>query len=300
MRVGKNQKDPARREWPKITLVTPVFNSARYIEQTIQSVISQQYPNLEYFIEDGGSTDGTLDIIRKYERQLSGWTSAPDNGMYDALNRGFARSSGAIMGWINASDMLHVGSLFVVGSVFAALPEVEWITGRPTGFSEEGMTVGVSRRLKRWSRLRFLAGSDRFIQQESTFWRRSLWERAGGSLSTAYRVEGDFELWVRFFRLAPLYTVDALIGGWRCHPDSLTTQSADKSSLIHDGIIAAELSRTPWGPAFAIFHRVNRGVLRVPVLNVLWRNTVMSAMARLPGPDWAPVIRYRNNSWTAR
>jgi glycosyltransferase involved in cell wall biosynthesis len=300
MRVGQDQKDPARREWPKITLVTPVFNSARYVEQTIQSVISQQYPNLEYFIEDGGSTDGTLDIVRKYERQLSGWTSAPDNGMYDALNRGFARSSGAIMGWINASDMLHIGSLFVVGSVFEALPEVEWITGRPTGFSAEGMTVGVSRRLKRWSRLRFLAGSDRFIQQESTFWRRSLWERAGGSLSTAYRVEGDFDLWIRFFRHARLYSVDALIGGWRCHPDSLTTQNADKSNLIHDGIIAAELSRTPWGPAFAIFQRIGRGVLKVPVLNVVWRNTVMSAMARLPGPDWAPVIRYRNNIWTIR
>jgi hypothetical protein len=300
MRVGQDQKDSPPREWPRIILVTPVFNSAPYLEQTIQSVISQQYPNLEYFIEDGGSTDGTLEIIRKYERQLSGWTSAPDKGLYDALNRGFARSSSEIMGWINASDMLHVGSLFVVGSVFGALPEVEWITGRPTGFSEEGMTVGVSRRLKRWSRLRFLAGSDRFIQQESTFWRRSLWERAGGALSTAYRVEGDFELWVRFFRHALLYSVDALIGGWRCHPDSLTTQSGDKSSVVHDGIITAELSRTPWGPAFAMFQRVSRGILKIPVLNVLWRNTVMSALARFPGPDWAPVIRYRNNAWSIR
>jgi glycosyltransferase involved in cell wall biosynthesis len=300
MSAGQDQKRLDRKEWPRITLVTPVFNSVLYIEQAIQSVISQQYPNLEYFIEDGGSTDGTLDIVRKYERQLSGWTSAPDNGMYDALNRGFARSSGEIMGWINSSDMLHRGSLFVVGSVFKALPEVEWITGRPTGFSEQGMTVGVSRRLKRWSRLRFLAGSDRYIQQESTFWRRSLWERAGGSLNTAYRVEGDFELWVRFFRHAPLYSVDALIGGWRSHPDSLTMQSADKFGLGHDGIITAELSRIPWGPAFAIFQRISRGILKVPVLNVLWRNTVMSAMARFPGPDWAPVIRYRNDTWTIR
>ena len=72
--------------WPRISLVTPVFNSASYIEQTIDSVLAQKYPNLEYFIIDGGSTDGTLDIIRKYESQISGWTSEPDKGMYDALN----------------------------------------------------------------------------------------------------------------------------------------------------------------------------------------------------------------------
>src|ERR1700676_5309586 len=100
MTVGQDEKDSDPREWPRITLVTPVFNSVRYIEQTIQSVISQQYPNREYFIVDGGSTDGTLEIIRKYEHHLSGCISEPGNGMYDALNRGFARSSGEIMGWI--------------------------------------------------------------------------------------------------------------------------------------------------------------------------------------------------------
>ena len=289
-----------RSEWPRITLVTPVFNSARYIEQTIQSVISQQYPNLEYFIEDGGSTDGTLDIIRKYERHLSGWTSEPDNGMYDALNRGFASSSGGIMGWISATDMLHTRSLFVVGSVFKTLSEAEWITGRPTGFSEEGMTVGVSRSVRRWSRWRFLAGCNRYIQQESTYWRRSLWERAGSHVDSSRRDGSDFELWARFFRYARLYSVDALIGGFRVHPDSLSLENAGKYNRIHDGIIAAELSRTTWGPALAVFQRISRSILKIPVLNVLWRNTVMSALVRFPGPDWAPVIRYRNHTWTIR
>src|SRR5580704_14948863 len=223
--------------WPKITLVTPVFNSVRYIEQTIQSVISQQYPNLEYFIVDGGSTDGTVDVIRKYERELSGWTSEPDNGMYDALNRGFARSSGGIMGWISATDMLHTRSLFVVGSVFQALPEVEWITGRPTGFSEEGMTVYVSRGVRRWSRWRFLAGRDRCIQQESTYWRRSLWERAGNQVDASRREGSDFELWARFFRYARLYSVDALIGGFRFHPDSLSGVNPYSYQRIQDAIL---------------------------------------------------------------
>jgi len=284
-------------EWPRITVVTPVFNSARYLEQTILSVISQQYPNLEYFIVDGGSTEGTVDIIRKYEQHLSGWMSEPDNGMYDALNRGFARSSGEIMGWISATDMLHTRSLFVVGSVFKALPQVEWITGRPTGFSEEGMAVAVSRSLKRWSRFRFLAGSNRYIQQESTYWRRSLWERAGSRMDATRRDGSDFELWVRFFRFAQLYTVDALIGGFRVHPDSLSLGDPDKYNRIHDAIIAAELSRIPSGRLFAAFQRLTRVILKVPVLSVIWRNTVSSALVRLPGPDWAPVIRYRDHTW---
>jgi len=110
---------------PKISLVTPVFNAAKYIEETFQSVFAQKYPNLEYFVVDGGSTDGTLDIIRKYESQLTGWISEPDQGMYDALNKGFARTTGEVMGWISATDLLQSGGLAVVGSVFETLPEVE-------------------------------------------------------------------------------------------------------------------------------------------------------------------------------
>jgi len=118
--------------WPKISLVTPVFNSARYLEAAIRSALSQQYPNLEYIIVDGGSTDGSIDIIRKYESQLRLWMSESDRGMYDAINKGFARSTGELMGWISATDLLHPGSLSVVGGVFRRFPKVEWITGRPT------------------------------------------------------------------------------------------------------------------------------------------------------------------------
>src|SRR5271165_3286161 len=99
--------------------------------------------------------------------------------MYDALNKGFARTSGEIMGWISGTDQYHVGGLSVVASVFRDLPEVEWITGRPTHFSEEGMSIKILN-IQHWSRYRFLAGANRFIHQESTFWRRSLWDKAGG------------------------------------------------------------------------------------------------------------------------
>src|SRR5271155_2494668 len=149
--------------WPRITLVTAVRNGAKYIEDTMRSILSQGYPNLEYIVVDGVSTDGTLEVIRKYEKEIAWWVSQPDQGVYDALNTGFARSTGEIMGWLNASDQLHIRSLFVVSSVFAGMREVEWITGRPTGFNACGMTVRVEE-LPRWSRYRFLAGANRYIQ----------------------------------------------------------------------------------------------------------------------------------------
>src|ERR1019366_1022321 len=123
--------------WPRIAFVTPVRNSAKFIEATIQSVLAQEYPNLDYFIVDGGSNDGTVEIIRKYENKISGWISEPDRGMYDAINKAFRRTTGEIMGWISATDILYPGGLRVVGSVFNDLPEIEWITGRPALINEQ-------------------------------------------------------------------------------------------------------------------------------------------------------------------
>lgn len=277
--------------WPRISLVTPVWNSGKYIEQTIRSVLAQGYPNLEYFIVDGGSTDETLEIIRKYERQLTGWVSEPDQGMYDALNKGFARTSGEIMGWISATDQLHIGAMYVVGGVFRALPEVEWITGRPTWFNEEGMAYRVGE-VQRWSRYRFLAEANRYIQQESTFWRRGLWERAGSQMDASRRNSSDFELWVRFFRHAKLYPVDALIGGFRMHAASMALQDLEACHRIHDEIIEAELDRMPRGKALRRFRKVSRQAMKIRGVRYAWWKLVESPLYRMRGPDWPPVIRY--------
>jgi glycosyltransferase involved in cell wall biosynthesis len=285
--------------WPRIALVTPVYNSAKYIEQTIRSVLSQNYPNLEYIIVDGGSTDGTIDIIRKYESQITAWISEPDNGMYDALNKGFARSSGEIMGWISATDQYHIGGLSVVGSVFRDLPKVEWITGRATGFNEDGMTTIVLE-IPHWSRYRFLAGANRYIQQESTFWRRSLWESAGSRLDSSQRVVGDFELWLRFFRYAQLYTVDALVGGYRAHPGQLGFQDISANDRIHNLYIETELCGTPWGKLLRMFRRLSGTLQSIPKVRGVWQRVVINSLYRMPGPDWPPVIRYENDEWVMR
>lgn len=286
---------PSPARWPKVSLVTPVRNSARYLEQAMVSVLSQNYPNLEYIIVDGGSSDGSVDIIRKYEDRLHSWVSEPDRGMYHALNKGFARSSGEVMGWISATDLLHAGSLFVASSVFASFAEVEWITGRPTVLSENGIVQVLP--LRRWSRWRFLAGSNRYIQQESTFWRRSLWERAGSRMDDSRPNGNDFELWVRFFRYAQLYSVDALIGGFRSHSDSLGLQDIEECHRVHNEVLENELQSAPGHEGIKAFRAISDAAQKVPVLSRAWQEVIMGALKRVPGPDWTPVIRYRNQRW---
>lgn len=287
------------KNWPRITLVTAVRNGARYLEDTIRSIVDQGYPNLEYIVVDGVSTDGTLEIIRKYETQLSWWVSQPDGGVYEALNTGFARSSGEILGWLNASDILHPNSLFVLGSVFAAFPEVEWLTGRPTVLNAQSMTVQVQR-LPRWSRSRFLAGANQHIQQESTFLRRSLWERAGGCVDAGYRDVGDFELWVRLFRHAPLYSLDTLIGGYRMHSDALSWGNIERYNQRCDAIIGRELASMRGGSFPKLFRWIGRVVKPIPKVRGLWQRIAINALYRLPGPDWPPVIADLGNGWEIR
>jgi glycosyltransferase involved in cell wall biosynthesis len=282
--------------WPRITLVTQVRNAARFLEQTLRSVLSQGYPNLEYIVVDGASTDGTQEIIRKYERELAYWVSEPDRGMYEALNKGFARATGDVLGWLSGTDLLHVRSLFVVGSVFRDLPQVRWITGIPTTFSEEGATTEIAR-VPRWSRVRFLAGANRHIQQESTFWRRDLWVEAGGRVDDSTWHSGDFELWARFFRHAPLHTVLALIGGFRSHQSSLGLQHLETCHARQEEIVERELAHVWYGEALRAFRRADAAVMRVPKVRYFWWKLVRQGLYRVPGRDFPPLIRFDGERW---
>jgi len=286
--------------WPRITMVTAVRNGARYVEDTICSILSQGYPNLEYFVVDGASTDGTQAIIRRYERELAGWISEPDKGVYDALNKGFAMSTGEIMGWLNASDMLHTKGLFVVGSVFADLREVEWITGRPSGFSAEGFAVQVAPQLPRWSRYGFLLGANKYIQQESTFWRRRLWERAGGRVDPSLRAEGDFDLWVRFFRHAQHFSVDALVGGYRSHDDALSASDIARYNRTCEEIIERELQSERRRTAIRLFRRMDQQFKRIPIARWLWFRVVEAPIFGVLGRKASPIVELRENRWSVR
>ena len=215
--------------WPKISVVTPNYNGGRFLEKTILSVIDQDYPNLEYIIIDGESSDDSVEIIKKYEKRISFWMSERDDGLYSALQKGFDRSSGEIMAWLNSDDLYHSGALYTVAEIFSNFREVEWLLGKPTVFDEQGRCVYVENS-RRWSKYEYYLGEFKgLIQQESTFWRRSLWERAGEEFSRELKYAADYELWLRFFRYVPLYQVQALTGGYRARSgDQLSVEHLDE------------------------------------------------------------------------
>ena len=200
--------------YPKISIVTPSFNQGKYLEQTIISVLDQQYPNLEYIIIDGGSTDQTMDIIKKYKHRLAFWISEPDKGMYDAIQKGFDRSIGDIMGWINSDDTLSIRSLFTAAEVFTDYAAIDWLNGLPNQMDEDGRIIAVGG-LPRWNKYRYFQMDFKYIQQEGIYWRRKLWENAGSYIDTKFSLAGDLELWSRFFNHAELYYVNGILGTYR-------------------------------------------------------------------------------------
>lgn len=207
---------------PKITIVTPNYNGAKYLEDTILSVISQDYPNLEYFIIDGCSTDGSIEIIKKYENKLTWWASEPDNGMYSAIQKGFDRSTGEIMGWINSDDMYHRNALFTVAEIFSSFEKVSWLAGASTVYDENNRTVFVEQS-RHFTKFDVYNYDYKWIQQESIFWRRSLWEKTGSTFDKSIKYAGDFALWLKFFSNEKLYVSNALIGGFRFRKENQIT-----------------------------------------------------------------------------
>lgn len=205
-----------------ISVVTPSFNQARFVEQTIRSVLDQGYRKLEYVIIDGGSTDGSLDIIEKYRPRLHYFVSEPDSGHGSALNKGFARTSGEIMGWINSDDMYLPWTFETVSEIFEAFPDVNWIVGLNTWWNDKGAMIATGYIYN--NIFDYLSGKFFGIQQESVFWRRSLWERAGGSIDESYRFMVDAELWTRFFMLDNLWHAGSVLSGYRMHAQNRGTR----------------------------------------------------------------------------
>lgn len=260
---------------PRISIVTPSYNQGAFLEATIQSVLGQNYPNLEYVIIDGGSTDDSVEIIRRYEADLAYWVSEPDEGQYDAINKGFGHTSGDIMAWINADDMFTPWAFSVVAEIFGQDRNVEWLTSLlPLRWDVAGRAVGCFPR-RGYSRASFLRGGHlpavggrgaEWLQQESTFWRRSLWQRAG-KLDAALDLASDFKLWLQFCRAgAEIYGVETPLGGFRKHDDQ-------KTALRYEAYVAE---------ATAVLHAMN-GKLRWPKWQMM-RHTLLWQI--LPGRRW--------------
>jgi glycosyltransferase involved in cell wall biosynthesis len=218
--AGVPETAPDGRPWPKISIVTPSFNQGHFIEEALRSVLLQGYPRLELIVIDGGSRDGTIDIIRKYEPWLSRWTSEPDSGPADALNKGFRGVRGDILGFLNADDFYLPGALLTVGREFRMYPSVEVVSGN-------GYLAGASSDLgprvfsDRWHPARFAYGACILVQQ-STFFRRRAFEAARG-FNQETRTCWDLELWANMARAgARFHTLEEFLAVFRLHADSIT------------------------------------------------------------------------------
>ena len=213
--VTSNDQSP----WLKISIITPNFNYGHFLEATLRSVIDQGYPNLEYIVLDDGSTDQSVSIIERYSDRLAHWQTGPNIGQYKTITEGLNRATGEVLGWINSDDMQMPWTLKAVGSIFSKFPEIDWVsTLRPAQWDYTGICYQVGD-IPGFSREAYLDGLYNgyfgFIQQESTFWRRSLWLKAGGYVSHKYGPAGDFDLWSRFYEHAELIGIGIPLSGFR-------------------------------------------------------------------------------------
>jgi glycosyltransferase involved in cell wall biosynthesis len=176
-------------------VVIPSFNQAAFLGKAIQSVLDQQYPRLELIVVDGGSRDGSRAVIERYAPSLTWWCSEPDTGQANALNKGFARTSGDIMAWLNSDDRLAPGALARVAACFLRRIDVDVVYGHRILIDETDKDIG------RWILPphdgRALRWVD-YVPQETLFWRRDLWARAGGGLNERYHFALDWDLLLRF------------------------------------------------------------------------------------------------------
>jgi FkbM family methyltransferase len=229
---------------PRISIVTPSFNQAAFIERTILSVLNQGYPNLEYVVQDGASRDGTVEILKRHASQLAAWDSSPDSGQTQAINRGFAKTGGDIMAWLNSDDILFPGALDYIADFFMDNPQVDVVYGHRILIDTRDRQIG------RWILPahddEVLSWAD-FVPQETLFWRRSIWERAGGQVDESFRFAMDWDLLVRFRDAEARFAVlPRFVGGFRIHPHQKT--SADITDVGYremDRIRERALGRVP-------------------------------------------------------
>lgn len=214
---------------PAIAIATPAFNHAAYLERTLRSVLDQEYAPLEYAVQDGGSADGTVQILERYRPRLKHAESRRDNGQSQAINLAFAHTSAPIMAYLNSDDLLLPGSLHYVAHYFETHPEVDVVYGHRILIDEDGGEIG------RWVLPphddAVLRWAD-YVPQETLFWRRRVWDRAGGAIDESFQFAMDWDLLLRFQAAgARIVRLPRFLGAFRVHTRSKTlTQLAGQGA----------------------------------------------------------------------
>jgi glycosyltransferase involved in cell wall biosynthesis len=231
---------------PKISIIVPTLNQAMFIEETIKSVLSQNYPNLELIILDGGSTDGTLDILRKYDGSII-WKSEPDKGQVDAINKGLKMVTGDVVAYLNSDDLYTPNALLTVGKYFAEHSETKFITGKCLNVDENG--VETRSLVKFYKNFWLWLGIDQFllildyVSQPSTFWRTELITSIG-YFDTQFRNAMDYDYWLRITRHHKLKFINQYLSKFRIYPTSIT--SSNSRAQYDDELKAAAQYSSPF------------------------------------------------------
>jgi glycosyltransferase involved in cell wall biosynthesis len=234
-------------KYPHVSIVTPSFNQVQFVGHTIQSVLNQQYPNLEYIVIDGASNDGSQQVIAQVEERLTHWISEADKGQTEAINKGFRLTTGEIMGYLNSDDLLLPGALNTVADCFARRPDIDVIYGHRILIDEHGKAIG------RWilpphTSLAY-AWAD-FVPQETMFWRRSIWDQVGGQLDESFRFAMDWDLIARFSSIgARFYRMPRYLAAFRVHAKQKTsmemaTAGADESERVIEKMHGRKVGRS--------------------------------------------------------
>lgn len=246
--------------WPKVSIVTPSYNQGQFLEETIRSILLQGYPNLEYFIIDGGSTDQSRDIIQKYEPWIDFWVSEPDKGQTDALNKGFKKTSGEIAAWLNSDDVYTKGSMIKAVDQLVRHPDAMMIYGECHYIDEFGKLIfRPTYRPKKCDYSGLLEGC--FIAQPSVFFKRSVLEHVG-YLNTSLQYCFDYDLWLSIARSFKIQYIRSKLSKFRIHGNSKTGSQTMKF-MFEDFKVIDDILRNYNDAGEAIFAAYNNLILRV-------------------------------------
>ena len=234
---------------PLVSIVTPSFNQARYLESTVRSVLEQNYPNIEYIIVDGGSADGSVDIIRRYADRLAWWVSEEDHGQTDAINKGFAHASGDILAWLNSDDTYEPHAIAEAVTFLRSQPEVGLVYGDANFIDRNGNIIG--RFPATQTDYKRLRRGYVHIPQQASFWRADLWHKVG-PLDPSFYFAMDYDLWVRLAHISTFQYLPGrtwanfrlhtggktIVADDRCWPEMLKVHYRDGGSWL--GILPAK------------------------------------------------------------
>ena len=211
-----------REQWPKISIVTPSYNQGQFIEETIRSVLLQRYSTLQYIVIDGGSTDGTIEILERYDPWIDHWISEPDDGQVEAINKGLCRSKGSLFNWINSDDVLLPGALHTIAR---SSERVDAVAGACINFSDKHAETLQQARLNPVSMIHEEEGT---IFQQPALWLQPSKIRACGGIDPSMHYAFDWDLALRYFALFPrVHYVQTPLARFRLHQSSKTSQEPE-------------------------------------------------------------------------